>query len=136
MASGFLGLAVMGRLGLDAERSAASEVVHMASTLGLVAVVIAGAIFIGEALPHSPVVKWLAVAGSVPLTIYVAHALLFTALSQTWTTTLGPATLAAFAFLSAAVVLAVTWVRPGRTGPLETLMRRLSRSSQQTTVTG
>lgn len=124
---GFLGLAAMGRLGLDAERSAASEIVHMASTLGLVIAVIAAAVTIGEALPHSPIVKWLAVAGSVPLTMYVAHALLFTGLSQTWTTTLGPATLVAFTFLAAVVILAVIWVRPGRTGPLEALMRRVSR---------
>jgi uncharacterized membrane protein YeiB len=126
----------MGRLGLDAERSAASEVVHMASTVGLVTVVIAGAIIVGEAIPHSPLIRWLAVAGSVPLTIYVAHAVLFTGLSRTWTTTLGPATLAAFAFLATVVILAVAWVRPGRTGPLETLMRRVSRPTRKSQVAG
>ncbi len=133
---GTLGLAAMGKLGLDAERSAASEVIHMVSTAGLVCVVISTAIFIGEAAPRWHGIKWLALAGSVPLTIYVAHALLFTGLSQSWTTTLGPATLVAFGFLVVAVMMAATWVRPGRTGPLEALMRRVSRSRRRATVPG
>ncbi len=116
-AIGLVGLATMGELSLDAVHTAPSQVVHMLSTIGLVAVAISVAIIIGEAIPNSSVIKWLAVAGSVPLTLYVAHALLFTVLSRTWTTTLGPATLVAFGFLAVAIITSVIWVRAGHIGP-------------------
>lgn len=123
---GLAGLEVVGDLGLDAEQSAASEVIQGAATMGLICAVIAAAITLGELAPRSRLVRWLAVAGSVPLSLYVAHALVFTGLSRTWTTTLGPATVAAIAFLLIAIVASVAWTNSGRAGPLEWLMRRAS----------
>ncbi|MFC4778745.1 acyltransferase family protein [Paenibacillus sp. GCM10023252] len=73
----------------------------------------------------------LAVTGGMSLTVYVAHALLYTYLSHYVTFQLQQAMLVSFSYLIAAILLTNLWRALGRQGPLEQLMRFVSQPKKR-----
>ena len=109
------------------------------STTGLCLFVLAACLSLlpGEATRWSPLV----VAGGMPLSSYVRHALLFPLLARFTDLSLGESTRIAVGYLVAVVLVATPWRRWRGSGPVEALMRRLSgprrdRTNSKPRVTG
>lgn len=125
--TGLVPLAVRGALDITEVDSWWELAAASVSTAGLALVVVAGCLAVGRGgAATRAMVGPLVVAGSMPLTVYVAHALLFSVLSRTVTVTLASATAVASAYLVLVVVVATWWSRRGHRGPVEELMRRLA----------
>ncbi|MDZ5662306.1 DUF418 domain-containing protein [Nocardioides sp. S-58] len=97
----------------------------LVSTMGLSVVVLALCLRIvpRKAGWWSPLVA----AGGMPLTAYVGHALLFTVLTRTADWDLGTATGVAAGYLAVLALVAGPWRTWRGSGPIEALMRRVSR---------
>lgn len=68
--------------------------------------------------------RWLTRAGTMALTLYVAHVLVLAVVKPEDGFSFAAGVATATALSTALVVLAVLWQRDGRTGPLERLLRR------------
>lgn len=106
-------------------------------TVGGVVAVLGACLLLGARTAAGPPVlsvptRVLATAGSMPLSVYVAHALLYPALAPRLDADLVTATLTGAGFLVLAVAAATAWARTGRAGrpprrgPVEDLLRRVS----------
>ena len=102
---------------------------YTASALGTALVVFGVITWLAERWPASPVVRTLADAGAMTLTLYVAHALVFLLVVDElgWIRPTGLDTALAFAaaFWVAAIAAGAVWHRHVGVGPVEWLYRRL-----------
>lgn len=103
---------------------------YTATTLGAALVVVAGVSWLAERAPRSLAVDVLRRAGTMSLTIYLAHMLVFRVLVDGLDvvplTGLRPALLLSVAFWAAAVVAAWWWQRRFGIGPAEAAYRRIA----------
>ncbi|ANE47637.1 hypothetical protein SY83_16605 [Paenibacillus swuensis] len=100
------------------------------STVGWCFLVLSGCLSVGRSTGR--ISQWLApfnVAGGMPLTIYVIHALLYTWLSHQYQFHFGQAMLISLAYIIFALIATNLWAAKGYKGPLEMLMRVVSGSS-------
>lgn len=93
----------------------------LTSTIGLCMLVLWACLRVAEPAPRW--VQPLVTAGSMPLTGYVGHALLFTWVARRAELDLGAATLVAVAYLVSFVLFSVAWRRRVGSGPVEAAMR-------------
>jgi uncharacterized membrane protein YeiB len=97
------------------------------STTGLSLLVLAACLRLCAGVP-GVALRLLAVAGGMPLTAYVGHALLFPQIASRVQLELVAATAVAVAYLVLVVVGAQVWRRRYASGPVESVMRRMTGS--------
>ncbi|MBK5248001.1 MAG: DUF418 domain-containing protein [Actinomycetales bacterium] len=118
------GLGGLGGLDVAKVNGPIEPVAALVSTTGLCLLLLAACLrwVPREAGRWSPLV----VAGGMPLSAYVGHALLFPLLARVTDWRLGVATVVAVAYLAVVVLAATPWRRRRGSGPVEALMRRVS----------
>ena len=123
-APGLVILTLTGGLDVTQVEGRLEPVAALVSTVGLCLVVLAACL----SLPTSRARTWapLATAGSMPLSGYVGHALLFTVIARLTDLSLGQATVVACGYLLGLVVAASLWRRRLGSGPVEAVMRWVS----------
>lgn len=121
---GLVALAFSGGLDVAHVEGRIEPVAALLSTTGLCMLVLVACLTLvpGESGRWSPLV----VAGGMPLSGYVGHALLFPLLARFTDLSLGQSTLVAVGYLLAVVLVATPWRRWRGSGPVEALMRRVS----------
>ena len=124
-APGLLVLALRGALDLRAVGGPWEQAAATSSTTGLCLLAVAACLHLSGPAP-ARTLRALAVAGGMPLTAYVGHALLFPPLAGRLELGLGAATAIAVAYLAAVVLAASAWRRRHRSGPVEAAMRWVS----------
>lgn len=120
---GLLVLALRGGLDVLEVDGALELLAATTSTTGLCLLVVRACL---RERPPGRLLAWLAVAGSMPLTAYAGHALLFPFVADQVALDLGPATALAAGYLVVVVVAAQLWRRSRGAGPLEALLRKTS----------
>jgi uncharacterized protein len=128
-APGLALLVARGALDIDEVGSGLEPLAALTSTAGLCLLVLWCCLRVARAIPR--VVGPFATAGSMPLTGYVGHALLFTWLSRNVELGLGRASLVAVLYLAGFVAFSVVWARSMGSGPVEAAMRRVGPSQRQ-----
>ncbi len=99
---------------------------------GVACAVIAACVSLTERFPGAPVLKPLIATGQLALTLYVAHVIIgmgvLESLGRLENQPAGPTLLAAATFCLLAVVFSTLWRHRFAQGPLEWLVRRISRA--------
>jgi uncharacterized membrane protein YeiB len=121
---GLVVLTATGGLDVSEVQGRFEPIAALTSTAGLCLVVLAGCL----RLVPNKVGRWspIIVAGSMPLSIYVGHALLFPLVDRVGDPNLTQSILVAVTYLTAVVAVSSPWRRRFGSGPLETLLRRFT----------
>lgn len=119
---GLIVLTMSGGLDITEVHGRLEPAAALTSTAGLCLVVLASCLWIAGV--GRGWLRPLVATGRMPLSAYVAHALVFTLIAGVTDLGLGLATTAAAVYLVATVGAAAWWARRHRSGPLEALMRR------------
>lgn len=126
---GLVLLTLTGGLDVTETQGRLEPAAALVSTAGLCLLVLAACVW---AVPSgSGRARRLVVAGSMPLSLYVGHAVVFTLVARYADLGLEAATALAIGYLGAAVLAAAWWRRRRGSGPVEALMRRLTEPGRQ-----
>jgi uncharacterized protein len=124
---GLLVLTATGGLDVTEVGGGWEPVAALTSTVGLCLLVVWACVQLALAAPRAT--RPLTAVGAMPLTAYVGHALVFTVLSRSATWGLASASAVAVAYRLGAGVFAHWWRHRWGSGPLERLMRVVTRTS-------
>ena len=100
----------------------------LTSTAGLALLTLSGCLWLGRRTSAVRRLRPAVTAGGMPLTLYVVHALVFPVVARTTDLTLVEGMAVAAGYLALSTAFAVVWHRRRSSGPVETAMRRTTRT--------